>query len=76
MAEREREIKSQNEVLIAAAQDQALDTKSHTRSEVMKISKDPICQLCKNMDQTTERVYKSLGGTEYIRFSHVVANST
>lgn len=60
-------LKIETEALITAAQDQALNTKSH-QARIMKISNDPMCRMCKNNEETVSHLLSGcskLAGTDY-----------
>ena len=72
---KEAGLKAETEALITAAQDQALNTKSH-KTKILKISNDSKCRLCKSMDETAEHILSGcqvLAGTEYAKRHNEVA---
>ena len=68
-------MKAETEPVITAAQDQALNTKSH-KTKFMKISNVSKFKLSTSMDETREHVLSGcqvLAGTEYIKRPNEVA---
>jgi len=68
-------LKIETEALITAAQEQALNTKSH-QARVLKTSKDARCRLCKTADETVTHILtgcSKIAQTEYMKRHNAVA---
>ncbi|KAJ8018646.1 hypothetical protein HOLleu_43265 [Holothuria leucospilota] len=68
-------LKIETEALITAAQDQALNTKSH-QANIMKVTTDSKCRMCTETDETVNHLVagcQKLAATEYLERHNKVA---
>ena len=68
-------LKIETEALITAAQDQALNTKSH-QTNIMKVTTDSKCRMCTDTDETVSHLVagcQKLAATEYLERHNKVA---
>ena len=72
---RKVKLKIETEALLTAAQEQALNTKSHA-THILKTSQDPRCRMCNRSDETVAHLLTAcpkLAATEYLARHNEVA---